>query len=180
MPFASQAQRRYMYLKHPEIAKRWEKETPAKPKLPQHVEAADAEGSESGDGGASMGGSESVDLANKFKQTDETVSDDNSRMESLGIQSHDDIYKQFGYRPHALGLPGHWTGPAGHTISRSPMTGKTSISKNNKELYSEVPIHNLVSTLRKVHPSQRLGIKESSDSRMEAYLKQIADDIANR
>lgn len=91
MPFASQAQRRYMYLKHPEIAKRWEKETPEKPKLPQHVEAAETEGSESGDGGAAMGGSESVELANTFKQTDETVSDDNSRMEAYLKQIADDI-----------------------------------------------------------------------------------------
>lgn len=37
MPFLSQAQRGYMYSKHPEIAKRWEAETPANAKLPQHV-----------------------------------------------------------------------------------------------------------------------------------------------
>jgi len=36
MPFKSQAQRGFMYAKHPEIAKRWEKETPAG-KLPEHV-----------------------------------------------------------------------------------------------------------------------------------------------
>ena len=35
-PFRSAAQRRFMYAKHPEIAKRWEKETP-KGKLPEHV-----------------------------------------------------------------------------------------------------------------------------------------------
>lgn len=35
MPFKSQAQRGFMYAKHPEIAKRWEKETP-KGKLPEH------------------------------------------------------------------------------------------------------------------------------------------------
>jgi hypothetical protein len=34
-PFVSQAQRGFMYAKHPEIAKRWEKETPAG-KLPKH------------------------------------------------------------------------------------------------------------------------------------------------
>lgn len=34
MPFVSKAQRRMMYAKHPEIAKRWEKETPNKP-LPE-------------------------------------------------------------------------------------------------------------------------------------------------
>lgn len=36
MPFASQAQRGFMYAKHPEIAKRWEKET-HEGKLPEHV-----------------------------------------------------------------------------------------------------------------------------------------------
>lgn len=36
MPFQSQAQRSFMYAKHPEIAKRWEKETPPG-KLPEHV-----------------------------------------------------------------------------------------------------------------------------------------------
>ena len=34
MPFKSQAQRKLMYARHPEIAKRWEKETPKK-KLPK-------------------------------------------------------------------------------------------------------------------------------------------------
>ncbi len=36
MPFKSQAQRAFMYSQHPDIAKRWEKETPKK-KLPKHV-----------------------------------------------------------------------------------------------------------------------------------------------
>jgi len=36
MPFLSQAQRAFMYKNHPEIAKRWEKETPKK-KLPKHI-----------------------------------------------------------------------------------------------------------------------------------------------
>lgn len=36
MPFASQAQRGFMYAKHPKIAKRWEKET-HEGKLPEHV-----------------------------------------------------------------------------------------------------------------------------------------------
>lgn len=36
MPFRSEAQRRWMYANHPEMAKRWEKET--KGKLPQHVD----------------------------------------------------------------------------------------------------------------------------------------------
>ena len=35
-PFVSQAQRGFMYAKHPEIAKRWEAHTPLG-KLPQHV-----------------------------------------------------------------------------------------------------------------------------------------------
>ena len=34
MPFKSQAQRKLMHAKHPEIAKRWEAETPAT-KLPE-------------------------------------------------------------------------------------------------------------------------------------------------
>ena len=33
MPFKSQAQRRFMHVKHPEMAKRWEQHTPDK-KLP--------------------------------------------------------------------------------------------------------------------------------------------------
>jgi hypothetical protein len=33
MPFVSQKERAFMYSQHPEIAKRWEKETPKK-KLP--------------------------------------------------------------------------------------------------------------------------------------------------
>lgn len=37
MPFKSQAQRGFMYAKHPEIAKRWEKET-HEGKLPEHVD----------------------------------------------------------------------------------------------------------------------------------------------
>ena len=36
MPFKSQAQRGWMYSNEPEMAKRWEKETP-KGKLPGHV-----------------------------------------------------------------------------------------------------------------------------------------------
>lgn len=36
MPFKSQAQRKFMYARHPEIAKRWEKVTP-KGKLPEKV-----------------------------------------------------------------------------------------------------------------------------------------------
>ncbi len=36
MPFQSQAQRAYMYIHHPEIAKRWSKEYPNQGKLPEH------------------------------------------------------------------------------------------------------------------------------------------------
>ena len=38
-PFKSQAQRAYLYVNYPELAKRWEKETP-KGKLPKHVKKA--------------------------------------------------------------------------------------------------------------------------------------------
>ena len=36
MPFRSRAQRRYLYAKHPKIAKRWQRETPPGP-LPARV-----------------------------------------------------------------------------------------------------------------------------------------------
>jgi len=36
MPFVSKAQRRFLYARHPEIAKRWAKETPKGKKLPEH------------------------------------------------------------------------------------------------------------------------------------------------
>lgn len=36
MPFESKAQRGFMFAKHPEIAKRWAKETPKDAKLPEH------------------------------------------------------------------------------------------------------------------------------------------------
>lgn len=39
MPFRSEAQRKWMHAKHPEMAKRWEKETPKGKKLPSHVPA---------------------------------------------------------------------------------------------------------------------------------------------
>jgi hypothetical protein len=35
MPFKSQAQRKWMHATHPEMAKRWEKETPPGRKLPK-------------------------------------------------------------------------------------------------------------------------------------------------
>lgn len=34
-PFRSKAQRKWMYATHPEMAKRWEKETPKTNKLPE-------------------------------------------------------------------------------------------------------------------------------------------------
>ena len=37
MPFKSKAQRRFMYAKHPKIAKRWSKHTPKGKELPEHV-----------------------------------------------------------------------------------------------------------------------------------------------
>jgi len=37
MPFRSESQRRFMYAKHPEIAKRWSKEYPNQGDLPEHV-----------------------------------------------------------------------------------------------------------------------------------------------
>lgn len=40
MPFRSEAQRRFMYAKHPRIAKRWEKHTPKGADLPEHVKKA--------------------------------------------------------------------------------------------------------------------------------------------
>jgi hypothetical protein len=35
-PFESQAQRRYLHARHPEIAEEFEKETPKGKKLPEH------------------------------------------------------------------------------------------------------------------------------------------------
>jgi hypothetical protein len=37
MPFKSQAQRRFMYSQHPELAKEFEDKTPKDEKLPEHV-----------------------------------------------------------------------------------------------------------------------------------------------
>ena len=37
MPYASEAQRRFMYSQHPEIAKKWDKEYPKQGKLPKHI-----------------------------------------------------------------------------------------------------------------------------------------------
>lgn len=40
MPFKSEAQRKMMYAKHPQMAKRWEKETPKGKALPKKVKRA--------------------------------------------------------------------------------------------------------------------------------------------
>ena len=40
MPFKSQAQRRWMYSQHPEMAEKWEKETPKGKKLPTRLKTA--------------------------------------------------------------------------------------------------------------------------------------------
>jgi len=40
MPFESQAQRRFMYSQHPEIAKRWRKESGHQKDLPEKKEYA--------------------------------------------------------------------------------------------------------------------------------------------
>ena len=37
MPYKSDAQRKFMHAKHPEIAKRWDKEYPEQKHLPEHV-----------------------------------------------------------------------------------------------------------------------------------------------
>jgi len=37
MPFKSEAQRRFMYARHPKIAKKWEKHTPKGKKLPKKI-----------------------------------------------------------------------------------------------------------------------------------------------
>lgn len=37
MPFESEAQRKWMYANHPEMAKRWEKDTPKGSHLPEHA-----------------------------------------------------------------------------------------------------------------------------------------------
>ena len=39
MPFKSEAQRRLMFAKHPEIAKKWAKEYPNQKSLPEKVNA---------------------------------------------------------------------------------------------------------------------------------------------
>lgn len=39
MPFKSQAQRAFLYAKHPAIAKRWQKETGSQPNLPEKIDS---------------------------------------------------------------------------------------------------------------------------------------------
>ena len=41
MPFKSQSQRKFMYAKHPEMAKQWQEHTPEGKKLPKKVKKAD-------------------------------------------------------------------------------------------------------------------------------------------
>lgn len=40
MPFKSEAQRRYLFAKHPEVAREFASKTPKGKKLPQHVPTA--------------------------------------------------------------------------------------------------------------------------------------------
>jgi hypothetical protein len=42
MPFRSEAQRRFLFLKHPDIAKRWAHKYGTPKSLPMHVQAAKA------------------------------------------------------------------------------------------------------------------------------------------
>jgi hypothetical protein len=42
MPFESQAQRAFMFARHPEIARRWASEYPNQGPLPQHVQKSPA------------------------------------------------------------------------------------------------------------------------------------------
>jgi hypothetical protein len=44
MPYVSQAQRGYMHAKHPEIAKRWDREYPHQGKLPARKRQTKANG----------------------------------------------------------------------------------------------------------------------------------------
>jgi hypothetical protein len=37
MPYVSDAQRKFMHARHPEIAKRWDREYPNQKGLPEHV-----------------------------------------------------------------------------------------------------------------------------------------------
>ena len=44
MPFQSQAQRAFMYIHHPEIAKKWSKEYPNQGQLPMHKKKTKRQG----------------------------------------------------------------------------------------------------------------------------------------
>jgi len=44
MPFKSQSQRKFMYAKHPEMAKEWEEKTPKGKKLPNKVKKGASNG----------------------------------------------------------------------------------------------------------------------------------------
>lgn len=39
MPFKSEAQRRWMHANHPNMAEKWERDSPHRGKLPEHVKA---------------------------------------------------------------------------------------------------------------------------------------------
>lgn len=43
MPFKSEAQRKFLFAKHPTIAKRWAKHTPKGADLPEHVAKSEHE-----------------------------------------------------------------------------------------------------------------------------------------
>lgn len=85
MPFKSEAQRRWMYANEPEMAKRWEKETPKGKKLPEKVKTAFWTGFEKaaqdgfGDGGSGFTGTGkgSLGTSNEGRPTAQgNVSDD--------------------------------------------------------------------------------------------------------
>lgn len=44
MPFKSKAQRKWMHANHPEMAKRWEKETPKNKALPEKAKGVQRKG----------------------------------------------------------------------------------------------------------------------------------------
>jgi hypothetical protein len=50
MPMKSQAQRAYLHIHHPKIAKRFEAETPKGKKLPKHLKRASVHNKNSGRG----------------------------------------------------------------------------------------------------------------------------------
>ena len=48
MPFKSEAQRRYLYAKHPEVAREFESVTPRGKKLPKHAKKKPRRGKKGG------------------------------------------------------------------------------------------------------------------------------------